>query len=75
LSNYLGREIKARDLQIIKTSRGSFISYFDSETNLATHFTFDGKMNGQFKIVFDLQGNIQSYNLKTIYTGRNFVER
>ena len=75
LSNYLNREIKAEDLQVIRTSNGSFISYFDSETNLATHFSISGKLNGQFKIEFDINGNIKSFDLKTIYADGKFYLR
>ena len=75
LTKYFGREIKASDLQVIKNSKGAFISYFDPETNLATAFSNSGELNVQFKIAFDAQGNIQSFDLATIYTDGEFIRR
>lgn len=72
LTKYFGREIKANDLQVVRNSNGAYISYFDPETGLATTFSNSGKLNGQFKIEFDAQGNIQSFDLETIYADGKF---
>ncbi len=72
LTKYFGREIKASDLQVVRNSNGAYISYFDPETGLATTFSNSGKLNGQFKITFDAQGNIQSFDLETIFADGKF---
>ena len=72
LTKYFGREIKSSDLQVVRNSNGAYISYFDPETNLATTFSNSGNLNGQFKITFDTQGNIQSFDLETIYADGKF---
>ena len=72
LSNWFGREIKPSDLQVVRNSKGAYISYFDTETNLATTFSNNRKLNGQFKVTFDAQGNIQPYDLETISSDGKF---
>ena len=75
LSQYFKQEISADNIQVIKTSKGSYISYFDPKTNLATHCSFNRELSGQFEGTFDGNCNINSFDLKTIYSDGSFWRR